>query len=160
MPVRIFAQGEPRLDLPRLLQAMRNHFSASLEVLRADQSCSWAVLRIESERHGYSGNFRVNARLAQTSDYVAADEAELRGRAAGMAGLARRCHTVLEILPEAEHQLEQASALDDAPLVNLCAVLASVALGPVLPEDGSTLLGVRSSMERLERLLGPPSLLR
>jgi hypothetical protein len=35
--------------------------------------------------------------------------------------------------------------------LQLSALLASVALGPVLPEDESTLYGVRGAMERAEK---------
>jgi hypothetical protein len=37
--------------------------------------------------------------------------------------------------------------------LNLCGILAAIALGPVLPDDGATLYGVRGAMERVERLL-------
>jgi hypothetical protein len=47
-----------------------------------------------------------------------------------------------------------------AATLNLCALLASTALGPVLPEDASTLFGVRGAMQRLEGLLGESSLMR
>ena len=62
-----------------------------------------------------------------------------------MSALAKRCHSLWEIQTLSE----------DAELatLNLCGILASVALGPVLPDDGATLYGVRGSMERVERLL-------
>ncbi len=168
MAVRIFAQSPAKLDLARFLTAARTHFSATLEVLGADEQLTSAVLRLESARHGYSGSYRVSARAALEEDYLAADRAEVRGRAAGMATLARRCPSVWEIGRDIEGELDDElsrngspnESWNEPPLVNLCAILASVALGPVLPEDGSSLFGVRSSMERLEQLLGQRSLLR
>jgi hypothetical protein len=59
--------------------------------------------------------------------------------------LAERCPTIWEV-----------SAIDaDSELarLNLCAILAAVGLGPVLPDDCSTLFGVRGAMERVEKLL-------
>jgi hypothetical protein len=139
--IRIFAQGPPELDLPRLLGAARTHFSADLEVLKA---------------HGYSGDFEVRLRRVSTEDQRAAEHAELAGKAAGMAGLARRCANVWEVRAS-----ESAPAwFEDPALLNLCAILASVALGPVLPVDLSTLFGVRGAMERVERALGKRSLER
>ncbi len=154
--VRIFAQGPPRLDLARFLGAARQHFSASLEVRSADQELRSAVLHLESARHGYAGTYAVRVRAAEDADYIEADAAEARGRAAGMAALARRCASVWEVAAERAGD----SNWDEPALVNLCAILASVALGPVLPEDGSTLLGVRSAMERVEKLVGVRTLLR
>lgn len=151
--IRVFAQGPAALDLPRLLGAARAHFEASVEVesAAAPPVVHSAVLRVTSARHGYSGRYEVRARGAVERDYAEADAAEERGRAAGMASLARRCPSLFELTP---------GDLTDPGALNLCAIIASVSLGPALPPDGSTLLGVRSSMERLERLLGARSLLR
>ncbi|HVJ21700.1 MAG TPA: hypothetical protein VM686_40125 [Polyangiaceae bacterium] len=155
--IRIFAQGQPELDLPRLLAAARTHFSASLEVLHAPPPpMKTAHVRLEGARSAYSGDFEITARAARPEDHSAADQAELAGRAAGMAGLARRCPNVWEI-----RRVDAARPWDeDAALLNLCAILASVALGPVLPPDSSTLFGVRGAMERVERSLGRRTLER
>jgi hypothetical protein len=155
--VRIFAQGPAELDLPRLLGAARSYFSASLEVLHAPPPpAPSALLRLSSSAHGYSGDFEVRARPVRDEDHVAADAAELRGKAAGMAGLARRCPTVLELRASSTAPAWN----EDAALLNLCAILASVTLGPVLPPDASTLFGVRGAMERVEKVLGKRSLSR
>ena len=74
-----------------------------------------------------------------------ARDAEARGRAAGMSLLADRCPTIWDVEPSAED--------NELARLHLCAILASVALGPVLPDDGSTLFGVRGAMERVQRLL-------
>jgi hypothetical protein len=62
-----------------------------------------------------------------------------------MATLAARCPTVWLI--------DECEPRSQAALLNLCAILASVALGPVLPDDDSTLFGVRGAMERVAKLV-------
>jgi hypothetical protein len=154
--IRVFAQGPAELDLSRVLQSARQHFSASVEVLHAPPPpVTTALLRLTSP-HGYDGDFRVTLRPVRDEDRSDADQAELAGRAAGMAGLARRCPTLWEI----ESAPSAPAWSEDAALLNLCAILASVALGPVLPDDRSTLFGVRGAMERVERALGRRTLSR
>lgn len=150
--MRIFAQTESlRLDLVAFLRATRSYFDASLEVrsqrtpVLGDQERDEAELFLQSERHGYAGVFRLRSRHTADSDRADAVLAEEQGRAAGMAGLAARCPTIWELEPV---------GADSVPArLNLCAILASVALGPVLPDDHSSLFGVRGSMERVERWL-------
>jgi hypothetical protein len=87
----------------------------------------------------------ITSRRVTDDDLMPARLAEQRGRAAGMATLAERCPTIWEV----------ASLGADSELarLNLCGILAAVGLGPVLPDDGSTLYGVRGAMERVEKLL-------
>lgn len=155
---RVFAQtSEVRLDLAALLQSARRFFEATVEVLEeqgvvvtptsAPVLAPWVRLRIISERQGYSAVVRVSCRAANVEDWRAAQQAEERGRAAGMGALARRCASLW--LVEAEPGSSEAAVL------NLCGVLASVGLGPVLPPDGSTLFGVRGAMARVEALTAP-----
>jgi hypothetical protein len=154
--IRVFAQGPAELALARLLSSARSHFSATVEVLDAPPPpVTSATLRLDSTSAGYAGDFRVSVRMASAADYAAADRAELAGRAAGMASLARRCPSVWEVSGTDDRPWER-----DAALLNLCAILASVALGPVLPSDASTLFGVRGAMERVEAVLGRRSLQR
>lgn len=89
------------------------------------------------------GEFLVTARAATSADQERARRAEALGRAAGMAGLAARCKTVLVIEPLRE--------TPDRVMLELCAVCAATVLGPILPPDDSTLLGVRSARERAAR---------
>jgi hypothetical protein len=142
--LRIFAQNP--LDLARLVSAGTTHFGIDVEVLAAPTSDD-ATLRV-SHPGLYSGVFELHARPATEADHLDAQRAEEAGQAAGMAGLARRCATVWEITgaDPPEPTLEQPAVL------GLCSVLTTVALGPALPRDCSTLLGVRSSQERLKRL--------
>ncbi|RYZ07199.1 MAG: hypothetical protein EOO73_12570 [Myxococcales bacterium] len=150
MPTRVFSQ-EPDLvaALPRLLQHARRFFAADLNVLgssppdRASPQEGYVGLRWESARYPGQGTFRVTSRAANDDDRFAAEAAEARGRAGGMSELAARCACVWTITTEGE-------ATGTAEL-QLSALLASVALGPVLPEDGSTLYGVRGAMERAEK---------
>jgi hypothetical protein len=148
--VRIFAQRtQLALDLPELLRATRNYFEAVLEVeSRTDDAPDgrdYVEVVLRSEEHGYEGRLAIHTRWASEHDRADAREAELRGQAAGMAGLAARCPTVWDVEPVGEDS--------ELARLNLCAILAAVALGPVLPDDGSTLYGVRGAMERVEKLL-------
>jgi hypothetical protein len=60
-----------------------------------------------------------------------------------MALLAARCSVLWIVTPEG-------TPTGSAEL-QLSALLASVALGPVMPSDESTLYGVRGAMERAEK---------
>ncbi|MES1173973.1 MAG: hypothetical protein ABUL62_06555 [Myxococcales bacterium] len=148
--VRIFAQrAELSLDLPELLRATRTYFDATLDVLSQAAGTHDVGDRVEVElrstQHGYVGRFSIRARRTSEHDLADARDAEQRGRAAGMAALAERCPSIWEVEPLAEDS--------ELARLNLCGILASVALGPVLPDDCATLYGVRGSMERVARLL-------
>ena len=149
MTILIFAQATgARLDLVKLIGNASKFFEASVEVLEElfdTTETSRARLRLESKKHGYAGTFSVLVRPARADDRFEAQAAEVRGRATGMSLLADKCAFVWELTPEAD--------TPDTATLNLCGILASVALGPVLPADRSTLYGVRGSMERLEKLL-------
>jgi hypothetical protein len=142
----VFSQiPELRLDPAGLLRAARQYFDAELEVLAelADGEATGLHVRLSARSH--AGEFVIRPRAVSAEDLVQARHAEHVGRAAGMAGLAARCPTAWVI--------EAREPRSEAALLNLCAVLAAVALGPVLPDDCSTLFGVRGAMERVARLL-------
>jgi hypothetical protein len=148
--VRIFAQRtQLTLDLPELLRAARNYFDATLDVQSRSEPAPDGRDRVEvllrCERHDYQGRLSIHTRWTSEHDRADARDAEQRGKAAGMATLAERCPTIWEVEPVG----------DDSELarLNLCGILAAVALGPVLPDDGSTLYGVRGAMERVQKLL-------
>lgn len=89
-----------------------------------------------------AADYRLIQRLPTEGDWDAARRAEAASRAYGMADLARRCPQLWEL-----HPLPPASA--EVPLtLLLCAVAASVALGPVLPADEAALFGVRGARLR------------
>jgi hypothetical protein len=144
--VRVFAQrDDPALDLPELLNATRRFFDATIDVQARSDTGDRVELLLRCEKHGYEGRLAVSGRHVTESDLSDARAAEQRGRAAGMSSLAERCHTVWEV--------ESIGIDSELARLNLCGILAAVGLGPVLPDDGSTLYGVRGSMERVERLL-------
>lgn len=132
----VFAQqAEPRVDLAGLVRNATRHFRAELEVL--EERDGTARIRLDGSA------FTLRARPRTDADLERARVAEARGRAAGMADLAARCPTLWEVEPEPDSP--------ELRLHLLCAVLASTALGPVLPPDGSTLYGVRGAMERAQK---------
>jgi len=148
--VRVFAQrAQLTLDLPELLRTARSYFDATLDIQQRsdpapDGRDSVEVL-LRSEEHGYEGRLAIRTRWTSEHDLADARDAEQRGQAAGMASLAERCPTIWDVEPV---------GLDsELARLNLCGILAAAALGPVLPDDGSTLYGVRGAMERVERLL-------
>src|SRR3954469_21672821 len=127
----------------------RNYFDATLDVQsrtepRSDGGESVQIL-LRSETHGYQGLLSIRTRWTSEHDRADARDAEQRGQAAGMATLAERCPTIWDVEPIGEDS--------ELARLNLCGILAAAALGPVLPDDGSTLYGVRGAMERVDRLL-------
>lgn len=153
MVTRVFSQ-QPDLvaALPKLLAHARRFFAAELNVLsasagdRPDLAVAEVALELESARYPGRGRFRVESRAATSDDQFAAEAAEAAGKAGGMALLAARCPVVWLVHPE--------GAVTGSAELQLSALLASVALGPVLPADESTLYGVRGAMERAERAAG------
>jgi len=144
--MRIFAQRESlALDLVEIMRTTRLHFEATLEVQSANTDLRSAIVELSSAKHGYHGTFSLSTREATEQDWSDARDAEERGRAAGMATLAARCKTIWLV--------RAAGTNDERASLNLSAILAAVVLGPVLPDDGATLFGVRGAMERLEKLL-------
>jgi hypothetical protein len=138
---RVFSQQPDLVNaLPKLLQHARRFFAAEIEVLAASPQVR---LRLESARYPGSGTFSIEARETSADDRFAAEQAEARGRAGGMSLLAARCAAVWVVTPEGD--------VTGSALLQLTALLASVALGPVLPPDESTLYGVRGAMERAEK---------
>lgn len=153
MPTRVFSQHPDLVAaLPQLLQHARRFFAAELEVLaasppeRAERLDAFVELQLQSARYPGHGRFRIESRATRSDDRFAAEVAEARGKAGGMSALAARCAAIWTLLPEG---LPSGSAE-----LQLSALLASVALGPVLPSDESTLYGVRGAMERAEAAQG------
>jgi hypothetical protein len=149
----IFAQVvEAVLPLTAFVGQATARFGVTVTVLGEGAGDSGASRRVRLEvaargaRESARGVFVLEARPSTAADVARARDAELRGRAAGMGDLAARCRTVWSLAAESE-----------APewlLLELCAVLAFAALGPVLPPDGATLFGVRGAREQAARLRG------
>jgi len=150
MPMRVFSQ-QPDLvaALPQLLAHARRFFAAELEVLsaspaqRPELARANVGVRLESARYPGRGAFQIETRPATDEDRAAAERAEVRGLAGGMAQLAARCPVVWIVVRDGE--------VTGSAELQLSALLASVARGPVLPADESTLYGVRGAMERAEK---------
>jgi hypothetical protein len=135
----VFAQtGDGQLPLVQLLHNARRFFAVSLDVLEAEGSRARIAVELPG---GARARFSVTTGAVTPELLARAERAEIAGRAAGMASLAARCKLVWRVEPEGE--------ASDAALFTLCAVLASVALGPVLPPDDSTLFGVRGALRRV-----------
>jgi hypothetical protein len=148
--MRVFSQQADLVaSLPKLLAHARRFFAAEVEVLsaspveRPEPLDAEVRVRLASARYPGSGTFRIVARPSSDDDRFAAEAAEARGNADGMSLLAARCPAIWSITAEAD--------VKGTAELQLSALLASVALGPVLPKDGSTLYGVRGAMERAEK---------
>ena len=153
MVTRVFSQSTDLVAaLPKLLAHARRFFAAELNVLsaspgdRADVVVAEVLLELESARYPGSGKFRIESRATTSDDQFAAEAAEAAGKAGGMALLASRCPALWLIHPQAD--------VTGSAELQLSGLLASVALGPVLPADGSTLYGVRGAIERAEKAAG------
>ena len=143
----VFAQAECALaPLAELGARAKPHFAVTLKVLSGPTTGEEPppVTRVRATAHGTSGVFSVTVRPVREEDVMNARSAEQRGRAAGMGDLAARCRSLWVVDAEA--------GSPEWLTLELCALLAFGALGPVLPPDGSTLLGVRSARERAAQL--------
>jgi hypothetical protein len=118
------------------------HFDASIAL--TEQPSAPGYYHLELDLGVERGRFVLNVRSVTDADIALAAEAEARGHAAGMAALAARCSYVWLVTPE--------TATPEWVSWECCALLALTALGPILPEDRSTLLGVRSARARADRL--------
>jgi hypothetical protein len=138
----VFAQAsEPKLPLVRLLENARRFFELELNVL--EELELGVRLDVELAKSAHKARFLIAIEPTSAALLERARRAEIAGRAAGMATLAERCAFVWRIEPENE--------APPALLLTLSGLLASVALGPVLPADDSTLFGVRGAIERAQK---------
>ncbi len=146
MPYLVFSQQSlTSLTAASFVPNARRFFGASFEIReRRDEAGRAEVVLVVSGANGTPG-VPVHARVrpAGGGDYEAAERAEVAGKAGGMARLARRCPFVWEL---------ERGAGGEAETLRLCAILASVLLGPVMPPEGDTLFGVKGARERAERL--------
>jgi hypothetical protein len=131
----------------------RRYFGVELEILDeqgfdpAGPAPERTLVVLEVSAKAWSGRFRVAVEPRTDTDLENARRAELLGSAGGMGDLAARCPYVWRL------EDDTANGANDVATLNCCALLASVALGPVLPPAGDTLFGVRGARERAERLL-------
>jgi hypothetical protein len=149
MAFLVFAQSKDG-TFPALLAAQhgRTHFDLVVTPATDDGGTTLAVATDAGQSaEGLCttlGKYRVTVRPVTEIDLGRAREAALRGRAAGMDDLAARCGFVWLVEP--------VGAPPEWLTWECCALLAFVALGPILPPDGSSLLGVRSARERAARI--------
>lgn len=147
MPVaRVFSQAPfPPTSEAELVIHARAHFQADLAFTVRHFQPDGAYFRGTFTRTDGTLAFAVTVRRSTDADRADADAAEAKGRAGGMSRLARRCASLWEV-----------DNVEDSPLDWLfLALLASVLLGPILPADGATLLGVRSARLRSEAAREP-----
>lgn len=138
----VFSQ-KPFLDPEALVRQAARHFDCDLVFdtsAREGDSLGLCLSRAAP----FDGTFRVRCRPARAADQIGLDAAEAANGSFGMADLARRCGHVWELAVE--------SGTSSASAYFMGAILASVALGPLLPGDRSGLFGVRSCRLRAEAL--------
>ena len=148
MTYLIFSQEPGAPPFEKLAAHGARFFSAKLELIA--QSDDAIEIRMVTTRPPLHAEFRIAWRATTKDDLMSARDAEARGRAAGMAALAEKCAQVW-ILDAAGSRASSADAPSEAAFLTLAALCASVALGPVLPPDGSTLFGVRGAIERRDK---------
>lgn len=137
MTYLVFSQSQDGLiDFAQLQHHASRFFAAELDVLEGNARDE-ARVSFRSKLGLFDDAFTLRTRRVEREDLRAARGAEARGNAQGMGALAERCKFVWEVqVPE---------GASTRAVYSLCAVLASVALGPILPPDRQTLLGVRSA---------------
>jgi hypothetical protein len=140
----VFSQAPEGRAVTDLVVAASARFDVTVVDLGVPLGASPGEHALRVSSRGVAGRFRLSVRPTTAGDLDRARTAETAGRSAGMAALAQRCRAVWTVSPEG-----------DAPewlVLELCAVLAFAALGPILPPDESALLGVRSAQGRAEAL--------
>lgn len=144
MLLQFVQQPAPRLELVRLSQQATRHFAAQLSTLSQDSASVRVTLTLHHHSHGHH-TFHLRARSTTPDDRDRLAPAERRNKSHGMAALGERCQCVWEVEPDPD--------VPPAARFYFGALLASVALGPLLPDDDSGLYGVRSARLRAEALL-------
>jgi hypothetical protein len=143
----VFAQKEDGvLPLDALGRSAELHFGLMLSSSPAIAAANTAssCVRLEVVSPDATAAFVVWIRPSTPEDVDAALVAEQRGNAAGMGALAARCKALWVV--------ETQAGSPEWLLWECCAVLAFAALGPILPDDHSTLFGVRSARALALRL--------
>jgi hypothetical protein len=140
----VFCQEAAAPDSERLAAHAARFFGAKLELL--EKARGEVRVRLSSTKPAFDAELVLRARDVTRDDIEDARDAETRGRAAGMSALAEKCKRIWEIGPA------PSSEPVPAAYISMSGICASVALGPVLPPDHSTLFGVRGALERLALL--------
>jgi len=146
----VFAQqSDARIDAAQLAAYARRFFDVEIGVT-VEKAYGDARPAIDAARfviapRGASPGIRATGvRPATEGDRAAADRAE--GALSGLASLARRCAYVYAV---------DAAGDDDRLALTLAAVIAGVALGPILSIDRRAIFGVKTARLRLTTLGAP-----
>lgn len=134
----VFTQlDQEGIPLDSMKAHARVHFDATLSWVGEQASAGSEAVRVHMSGPLGRAEFSVEARASRPDDQTRARNAEVLGRASGMSALAMRCPRVFVV--------ESVVTESEGQLLEFCALLAAIGLGPILPPDGSTLLGVRSA---------------
>ncbi|MCU0691790.1 MAG: hypothetical protein MUF54_10345 [Polyangiaceae bacterium] len=143
----VFTQSaRGHLDVARARNLAQGFFGSTIEpvdlsvVSLHKQQRTVTRLVLRSTLGAFEASFDVQARARTDADDRLVRDAEARGGCFGMGLLVGPCAHVWEVRPVGEP--------GEAATWTLCAVLAATGLGPVLPPDRSTLLGVRAAYAR------------
>ena len=147
MSYLVFSQ-EPKgpFETERLASHAARFFRAKLE--RLETGPDWVRVRLTGA--SFDAELTLRARDVTRDDLQDAKGAEARGKAAGMSALAERCSQIWEI------GAAEGSSPNEAAYLAMSGICASVALGPVLPPDHSTLFGGKKAETALRSLYGGP----
>ncbi|HET9956855.1 MAG TPA: hypothetical protein VFQ61_20305 [Polyangiaceae bacterium] len=114
----------------------------------------FGVLFLISLKQGGTAIFRVTPRPSTPADFESAKAAAGKSGETDLGEIAVRCQTVWEVVGDVAPEFNSTLPPTRATVLGMCAVLAAVARGSILLEDGS-LLDAKSAWERLAELLTP-----
>ncbi len=139
MPYLVFTQSdEGSIDFEKLQRHALQFFDSRVDVLESGSREVHVGLRCPLR--GMDLGLQVHVRKRKFVERRIILDAEARGQVSGMGELAEACDYVWEVEPQQ----------DSKGALWFCAILASVGLGPIMPPDCSTLLGVRAVRERFK----------
>jgi len=135
---------QAQIDEPLVLSHGEKYFSASLSVVsqRTQKSGKKATqeLRIAYKtRKGFEAAYTLISRPVTPADRKKIREAETNGQVPGLGRLAHDCPWVWQV----EDGLEEIQP----ETIQFCALLATVALGPIVPPHLDTVLSVRTARD-------------
>ncbi len=139
MSYLVFTQSdEGSIDFEKLQRHARQFFDSRVDVL--ERGIREVHVALRCPLRGMDLGLQVHVRKRKAVERRIILDAETRGQVPGMGQLAEACDYVWEVEPQQ----------DSKGALWFCAILASVGLGPIVPPDCSTLLGVRTVRERFK----------
>jgi hypothetical protein len=136
-------------DSSRLQSSERDDFGTCLGYSKP----FGALFRI-SLKQGLIGVFRVIPRPSTPADFATVKAVANESGQLDLGEIAVRCQTVCEVVADVAPEMNLTLPPAPALVLNMCAVLAVPARGPILLEDGS-LLDAKDAWERVQGLLKP-----